>query len=187
MLDPAHYAGLNERHLDRRPMSAPPIQASELTPGPGVGHNFVPPEVEQKMAWEKVKDMIARRMDATAIASAIRDRLNARYDADEIRLSWLALTEADPISLIRIFCHVPYRPDGKTDSIARPVIETYVTRLLHEKYAATYKKVVNSLKNTLTAKHDSPTLLNFLALVRWVDPAAANKLCTDIGMAVPTQ
>ena len=147
----------------------------------------VPPEVEQKMAWEKVKDMIARRMDATAIASAIRDRLNARYDADEIRLSWLALTEADPISLIRIFCHVPYRPDGKTDSIARPVIETYVTRLLHEKYAATYKKVVNSLKNTFTAKHDSPTLLNFLALVRWVDPAAANKLCTDIGMAVPTQ
>jgi hypothetical protein len=139
------------------------------------------------MAWEKVKDMIARRMDATAIASAIRDRLNAKYDADEIRQSWLALTEADPISLIRIFCHVPYRSDGKTDSIARPVIETYVTRLLHEKYAATYKKVVNSLKNTFTAKHDSPTLLNFLALVRWVDPAAANKLCADIGMAVPAQ
>jgi hypothetical protein len=145
----------------------------------------VPPEVEQRMAWEKIKDMIARRTDTTAIATAIRDRLNAKYDADEIRQSWLALTEADPISLIRIFCHVPYRPDGKTDSIARPVIETYVTRLVHEKYAATYKKVVNSLKNMFTAKPDSPTLLNFLALVRWVDPAAANKLCADIGMAVP--
>jgi hypothetical protein len=147
----------------------------------------VPPEVEQRMVWEKIKDMIARRTEATTIAAAIRDRLNAKYDADELRQSWLALTEADPISLIRIFCHVPYRSDGKTDSIARPVIETYVTRLFHEKYAGTYKKVVNSLKNTFTAKHDSPTLLNFLALVRWVDPASANKLCGDIGMAVPAQ
>jgi hypothetical protein len=145
----------------------------------------VPPEVEQRMAWEKIKDMIARRTDATVVATTIRDRLNAKYDAEEIRQSWLALTEADPISLIRIFCHIPYRPDGKTDSIARPVIETYVTRLLHEKYAGTYKKVVNSLKNTFAAKSDSPTLLNFLALVRWVDPAAANKICADIGMAVP--
>jgi hypothetical protein len=147
----------------------------------------VPPEVEQRMAWEKIKDMIARRVDATTIAAAIRDRLNAKYDADEIRQSWLALTEADPISLIRIFCHIPYRPDGKTDSIARPVIEIYVTRLLHEKYAATYKKVLNSLRNTFAAKPDSPTLTNFLALVRWVDPAAANKLCGEIGMAVPAQ
>jgi hypothetical protein len=145
----------------------------------------VPPEIQQRMAWEKIKDMIARRTDATAVATAIRDRLNAKYDADEIRQSWLTLTEADPISLIRIFCHIPYRADGKTDPIARPVIETYVTRLVHEKYAATYKKVVNSLKNMFTAKPDSPTLLNFLSLVRWVDPAAANKLCSDIGMAVP--
>ena len=145
----------------------------------------VPPEVEQRMAWEKVKDMIARRTEATTVAAAIRDRLNARYDADEIRQSWLALTEADPISLIRIFCHVPYRPDGKTDSIARPVIETYVSRLLHEKYAATYRKVVTSLKNMFAAKPDSPTLLSFLALVRWVDPAAADKLSHDIGIAVP--
>jgi len=145
----------------------------------------VPPEIEQRMAWDKVKDMIARRTEATAVATAIRERLNAKYDADEIRQSWLALTEADPISLIRIFCHIPYRADGKTDSIARPVIEIYVTRLLHEKYAATYKKVVNSLKNMFTAKPDSPTLLNFLALVRWVEPAAADKLSADIGMAVP--
>lgn len=142
----------------------------------------VPPEVEQRMAWEKIKDMIARRTDAGTVAAAIRDRLNAKYDADEIRQSWLALTEADPISLIRIFCQVPYRADGKTDAIARPVIETYVSRLLHEKYAATYKKVVTSLRNMFTAKPDSPTLLNFVALVRWVDAAAAHKLCADVGM-----
>jgi hypothetical protein len=37
------------------------------------------------------------------------------------------------------------------------------------------------------AKPDSPTLLNFTALVRWVDPHAANKLSADIGMAVPAQ
>lgn len=145
----------------------------------------VPPEVEQKTAWERIKDMIARRSDAGAVATAIRERLNAKYNADEIRQSWLALTEADPISLIRIFCQVPYRADGKTDAIARPVIETYVSRLVHEKYAATYKKVVTSLRNMFNAKRDSPTLLNFLALVRWVDPAAANKLCADIGMPVP--
>lgn len=145
----------------------------------------VPPEVEQRMAWERIKDMIARRTEAGAVASTIRERLNAKYDAEEIRQSWLALTEADPISLIRIFCLIPYRPDGKTDAIARPVIETYVTRLVHEKYASTYKKVITSLKNMFTAKPDSATLLNFLALVRWVDPAAANKLCADIGMPVP--
>jgi hypothetical protein len=145
----------------------------------------VPPEVQQRMAWEKIKDMVARRVEATAVAAAIRDRLNLKYDADEIRQSWITLTEADPISLIRIFCHIPYRADGKTDPIARPVIETYVTRLVHEKYAATYKKVVTSLRNMFHAKADSPTLLNFLALVRWVDPTAANKLSADIGMQVP--
>ena len=145
----------------------------------------VPPEIEQRVAWEKIKDMIARRNEASVVANAIRERLNAKYDADEIRQSWLVLTEADPISLIRIFCQIPYRPDGKTDAIARPVIETYVTRLLHEKYAATYKKIVNSLKNMYVAKPDSHTLLNFLALVRWVDPSAANRICVDIGMPVP--
>jgi hypothetical protein len=145
----------------------------------------VPPEVERRMAWEKIKDMIARRTECNTVATAIRDRLNAKYDADEVRQSWLALTEADPISLIRIFCQIPYRADGKTDSIARPVIETYVSRLMHEKYAATYKKVVTSLRNMFTAKPDSPTLLNFLTLVRWVEPGAANKLSGDIGMPVP--
>jgi hypothetical protein len=94
------------------------------------------------------------------------------------------LTEADPISLIRIFSQLPYLPDGSTDSIARPVMETYVSRLTHEKYAPTYHKVMNSLKNMFRAKADSPTLLNFMALVRWVDAEAANKLAHDIGMPV---
>ena len=51
--------------------------------------------------------------------------------------------------------------DGRTDSIARPVMETYVTRLTHEKYTAVYHKIVNSLRNMFRAKPDSPTLLNF--------------------------
>ena len=75
----------------------------------------------------------------------IRDRLNAKYNNDEIRQSWITLTEADPISLIRIFCQLPFRADGKTDPIAHTVMETYVTRLMHEKYAGTYHKIVNSL------------------------------------------
>src|SRR4029077_213181 len=145
------------------------------------------PEVERQLAWGRVKDLMARRSDATAIAAAIRDRLNAKYDADEIRQSWITLIEADAMSLIRIFCQIPYRADGKTDGIARTVMETYVTRLTHEKYAATYKKIVNSLRTMFTAKPDSPSLVNFIALVRWVDAAAADKLCADIGMVVPAQ
>lgn len=60
-----------------------------------------------------------------------------------------------------------------------------MTRLTHEKYAAVYQKVVTSLRNMFKAKPDSPTLLNFLALVRWACPEAADKICADIGMAVP--
>jgi hypothetical protein len=145
----------------------------------------VPPEVERQLAWARVKDLIARRSDPTAVAAAIRDRLNAKYDADEMRQSWITLTETDPISLIKIFCHLPYLANGKTDSIAKLVLETYVTRLTHEKYAATYKKVVNSLRNMFAAKPDSPTLVNFMALVRWVDPQAANRLSAEIGMPIP--
>jgi hypothetical protein len=145
----------------------------------------VPPEVERQLAWARVKDLIARRTDPTAVATAIRDRLNAKYDADEMRQSWITLTETDPISLIKIFCHLPYLANGKTDSIAKLVLETYVTRLTHEKYAATYKKVVNSLRNMFAAKPDSPTLVNFMALVRWVDPQAANRLSAEIGMPIP--
>src|SRR5947207_13970923 len=129
--------------------------------------------------------MVSGRSESTAMRAIIRQRFNGRYDTDEIRQSWLTLIEAEPKTLIRVFCQIPYLADGKTDAIARSVIDTYVTRLTHEKYAATYNKVVNSLKNMFAAKPDSPTLLNFLALVRWVSPEAAQKLSADIGMLAP--
>jgi hypothetical protein len=144
----------------------------------------VPPDVERRLAWNKIKDLISRRSDAVTIAAAIRERLHAKYDAEEIRQSWIVLTESDPISLIRIFSALPYRADGSTDAIARTVMDTYVTRLMHEKYVSTYHKVLNSLRNLFHAKADSPTLLNFMALVRWINPEAATKLCTDVGMPV---
>lgn len=145
----------------------------------------LPPEMERQLAWAKIKELITRRSDAATVASAIRDRLNAKYDVEEIRQSWITLTEADPMSLIRIFCQLPFRADGKTDPIARTVMETYVTRLTHEKYASTYNKVLTSLRNMFHAKPDSPTLLNFVALVKWADAAAVNKLCADVGMPTP--
>jgi hypothetical protein len=145
----------------------------------------LPPEIERKQAWSRIQEVIGRRGDATGIAAAIRERLNAHYDTEELRQSWLTLIEAEPMTLIRIFCQVPYLANGKTDAIARSVIETYVTRLTHEKYAATYNKVMNSLKTMFVAKPDSPTLLNFLALVRWVSPEAADKLSAEIGMLAP--
>ena len=134
---------------------------------------------------DRIKELIAQRSDAATVANVIRDRLHAKYDVDEIRQSWITLTEADPMSLIRIFCQLPFRADGKTDPIARTVLETYVTRLTHEKYAVTYNKVLTSLRNMFHAKPDSPTLLNFVALVKWADPEAVNKLCGDVGMPVP--
>ncbi len=142
------------------------------------------PEAERQMAWARIKELIASRGDASAIAAAIRERLNAKYNADEIRESWIALIEADAMSLIRTFCQIPYRPDGKTDSIAQPVMETYVTRLTHEKYAGTYQKIVKSLKNMFAAKPDSPTLVNFMALVKLLNPEEASKWSADIGMPV---
>jgi hypothetical protein len=148
-------------------------------------HASVPPEVERKNAWAKVKEMLAARSDATMVAAAIRARLNAKYDSDEIRQSWITLTETDPMSLIRVFCQIPYLPNGRTDPIAKTVLETYVTRLTHEKYAGIYHKVVTSLKNIFKTKPDSPTLLNFVALVRWASPEAADKLCVDVGMQAP--
>ena len=141
------------------------------------------PDVERQLAWDDIKELIAKRAEAGAIAAAIRDRLHVRYDGDELRASWLTLTEADPISLIRIICQLPYTPDGRTDPIARAVLESYVTRLTHEKYAATYAKVLNSLRNMCRANANSPTLQNFLAMIRWVDPAAAGKLSGEIGLA----
>ena len=149
------------------------------------GHKGDPLENERQRAWARIKDMVARRGEATTVAAAIRDRLNAKYDADEIRQSWLALIEADSIGFIRIFCQIPYRPDGATDAIALPVIETYVSRLTHEKYAPTYHRLVNSLRSMFQAKPDNPTLLTFMALVRWANPEAANKLYADVGMPVP--
>ena len=140
------------------------------------------PEVERQLAWDRVKELIDRRADPAAIAAAIRDRLHAKYDADEVKQSWITLNETEPISFIRAFCQLPYLADGRTDPIARAVLESYVTRLTHEKYAATYAKVVNSLKNMFKAKPDSPTLLNFIALVKWVDADAARRMSTDIGM-----
>jgi hypothetical protein len=145
----------------------------------------VTPEVQRQIAWERVKELIGRRAEPAAIATAIRDRLHVKYDGEEVKESWVALIEADVISFIRAFCHLPYLPDGSTDTIARPVMEAYVSRLMHEKYAATYHKVVTSLKNMFKAKPDSPTLVNFVALVKWVDAAAANKLSADIGMTAP--
>ncbi len=144
----------------------------------------ITPEVERQLAWEKIKGLITSRSEPNAIASAIRQRLHVKYDADEMKQSWVTLTDADPISLIRVFCQLPYLPDGTTDPVARAVMETYVTRLTHEKYAGVYNKVVNSLRNMHRANPNSPTLLNFLALVKWVDPEAANKLNNDIGMAI---
>jgi hypothetical protein len=144
--------------------------------------NALSPEAERQQAWAKIKELIARRTDAAAIASVIRDRLHAKYDADEIRQSWITLTESDPMSLIRICCQLPYRADGKTDPIARTVMETYVTRMTHEKYASTYHKIINSLRTMFHAKADSPTLLTFVALVKWASPDAALRLCTDVGM-----
>ena len=84
---------------------------------------------------------------------------------------------------IRVICLLPYLPDGSTDPMARAILEAFVIRLTHEKYAATYVKILNALKNLHKVKADSPTLLNFLALVKWVDAASADKLTKDIGMS----
>jgi hypothetical protein len=133
-------------------------------------------------AWDNIKELIARRAAPGEITAAIRKQLHAKYDADEVKQSWLTLSESDPMSLVRVFSLLPYLPDGQTDPIARPVLETYVQRLMHEKYVDTYNKVVAALKNLFKVKADSPALINFLALVKWVDPAAAARLAQDIGI-----
>lgn len=140
------------------------------------------PEVERQLAWDRVKELITRRAEPAQVATAIRDRLHLKYDADEVRQSWITLNESEPISFIRVFCQLPYLADGRTDPIARAVLESYVTRLTHEKYAATYAKVITSLKNMFKAKPDSPMLLNFIALVKWVDAEAAQKIGRDVGL-----
>jgi hypothetical protein len=143
---------------------------------------IVSPEQERKLAWVGIEDLIASRSTPGDVAAAIRNRLHARYDADEVKQSWLTLTGTDPMSFIRIFCLLPYLPDGKTDLTIRPVLESYIQRLLHEKYAATYAKILTTLRNMFKARADGPALVNFLALVKWIDPEAAARLAKDIGM-----
>jgi len=143
----------------------------------------LPPETERRMVWEDIREHIRKRDDPATVASMIRERLHARYDEDEVRESWLALIEADPISFIRIFCQLPYLPNGKTDPVAHTVMQIHLTRLLHPKYASSYQKIVTSLKNMYQANPNSTTLQNFMAMVKWADPAAAEKISADVGMA----
>jgi hypothetical protein len=137
---------------------------------------------EQQAVWEGIKEMISSRAAPADITNAIRNRLHGKYDDEEVKQSWLTLTESDTMSLIRVFCLLPYLPDGQTDPIARAVLETYVTRLMHEKYAATYAKVVGALRNLFKVKADSPALLNFVSLVKWVDPDACERISHDVGL-----
>jgi hypothetical protein len=139
-------------------------------------------EQERKIAWGNIEEMITKRATPHEIAAVIRARLQARFDADEVKQSWLTLTGTDPMSFVRIFCALPFLPDGQTDPAARPVLESYVQRLRHEKYAATYAKVLTTLRNMFKARADGPALVNFIALVKWIDPEAAAKLTKDIGM-----
>ncbi len=133
--------------------------------------------------WDIIKELIAGRASPNEITEAIRKQLHAKYDADEVKNSWLVLAESDPMSLVRVFCLLPYLPDGQTDPIARAVLESYSNRLTHEKYGTTYTKVINALKNLYKVKADSPALVNFIALVKWVDPSSAEKIAKDIGMS----
>ena len=132
--------------------------------------------------WDNIRNLIASRAAPNDITVAIRNRLHARYDSDEVKASWLVLAESEPMTLVRVFCLLPYLPDGQTDPIARAVLESYANRLTHEKYAATYTKVVGALKNLFKVKADSPALVNFIALVKWVDPASADKITKDVGL-----
>lgn len=132
--------------------------------------------------WDIIKELIASRASPNEVTEAIRKQLHTKYDADEVRQSWLVLAESDPLSLVRVFCLLPYLPDGQTDPIARAVLESYANRLTHEKYAATYAKVIHALKNLFRVKADSPALINFITLVKWVAPDSAAKIAKDIGM-----
>jgi hypothetical protein len=133
--------------------------------------------------WDIIRELIAHRASPGEITEAIRKQLHAKYDSDEVKQSWLILSESDPMSLVRVFCLLPYLPDGQTDPMARAILESYANRLTHEKYAAAYAKVVQALRNLYKVKADSPALVNFIALVKWVDPASAEKIVKDIGMA----
>ena len=145
----------------------------------------ITPESERQAAWEKVHELIANRADPAAVTAAVRERLHAKYDGDEVKQSWITLTATDPMSLVRTFCQLPYLADGTTDTIARAVMESYASRLVHEKYADIYAKIVKSLTNMFKVKPDSPTLVNFLNLLKWIDPEAEKKMRADIGIPAP--
>jgi len=154
-------------------------------PEPETGSKAVFAAADREQAvWENIKELISAHAAPAEITLAIRNRLHAKYDDEEVKLSWLTLTGSDTMSLIRVFCLLPYLPDGQTDPIARAVLQTYVSRLMHEKYAATYAKVVQALRNLFKVKADSPALLNFISLVRWVDTEAADRISHDVGIPV---
>jgi len=133
--------------------------------------------------WEVIKEMIAQRATPNDITDAVRKQLHAKYDTDEVKQSWLVLTESDPMTFVRVFSLLPYLPDGQTDPLGRAVLETYATRLTHEKYLTTYAGVVGALRKLHKVRADSPALVNFIALVRWVDPASADRIAQDVGIA----
>ena len=143
----------------------------------------LPPERERQLAWDHIKDLISGRATPVEIIAAIRKRIGGRYDTDEVKACWLVLTESDPMVFVRVYCLFPYLPNGQTDPIARAILETFANRLTHEKYASTYNKVVAALRNLYKVKADSPALVNFVNLVKWVDPHSAEKISKDIGMA----
>jgi hypothetical protein len=142
----------------------------------------IAPERERELAWNHIRDLIGSRATPNEVIAAVRKRLHGRYDVDEVKACWLTLTDGDPLVFVRIFCLFPYLPDGQSDPLARAILETFVTRLTHEKYADVYNRLITALRNMYKVKADSPALVNFVALVKWVDPSAAAKVAADIGM-----
>ena len=84
-------------------------------------------------SWEHIKGLIANRATPNEVTVAIRKRLHEKFDDDEVKQSWLTLAESDPMVFVRVFCLLPYLPDGQTDPVARAVLESYSNRLTHEK------------------------------------------------------
>ncbi|HUC85725.1 MAG TPA: hypothetical protein VL970_11080, partial [Candidatus Acidoferrales bacterium] len=169
------------RREDAEPLARELLKQLGLPELPALGASGLSDKM-QIGPWDIIKELIVHRASPQEITEAIRKQLHAKYDADEVKQSWLVLAESDPMSLVRVFCLLPYLPDGQTDPVARAVLESYSNRLTHEKYAATYAKVLHALKNLHKVKADSPALINFVALMKWVDPASAEKVAHDIGM-----
>jgi hypothetical protein len=170
------------RREDAEALGKALIQQLGLPELPAKTEGGISAEKTQMNAWDIIKELIAGRSSPNEITEAIRKQLHAKYDADEVKHSWLILSESDPMTLVRVFCLLPYLPDGQTDPVARAVLESYANRLTHEKYAAAYGKVIHALRNLFKVKADSPALVNFIALVKWVDPDSAAKIAKDIGM-----